>query len=80
MSECANSMNIGFFNGVFLFFINTGRTFGFIMAAFLIAYLEVSTFFWVLSGFCLFSSSMVCLLPTPIPRAYTPQTMRRKPL
>ena len=78
MAECANSANIGFFNGVFMTLANIGRTFGFFLGAYLIIYLEVSTFFWVLTCFTLASSSMMCLLPKPIPREETPG-MKPKP-
>jgi len=72
MSECANSSNIGFFNGTFMTLANIGRTFGFIMGAYIIVYIEVSTFYWVLAGFTFFSSTMMCLLPEPKAGEETP--------
>lgn len=57
---------------------NIGRTFGFFLGAYIIVYIEVSTFYWVLAGFTFLSSSMMCLLPPPKLREETP-SMRPKP-
>ena len=68
ISMCANDKNKGYFNSVFWSLVMCAGIFGNLMAAFVIANVEQSTFYCVMTVFCIASSLFFLFLRKPVPQ------------
>ncbi len=67
ISMCANEKNKGQYNSIFWALLMSSGIVGNLMAAFVIASVKQSTFYIVMTSFCIASSLFFLLLKQPVP-------------
>lgn len=73
ISRCANDKNKGEYNSIFWALFMCSGVVGNLMGAFVVANVKQSTFYTVLTAFCIISSLFFLLLKEPIPYPILPE-------